>query len=249
MIWEACQGEQHIQAIKGTAWRLVESQEQVATLSYVDTLEEQALLEEMLDQIKPSYLPSSNRYHYLLKTPFRYPPLPWGSRFGRCHERGIFYAGCGLNACLADSAYYRLVFWHSIQAKPVKDRIHSEHTLFTVDYRSDRGVRLQDPPFDQYRSQLTDPCDYRLTQDLGSAMRLAGVEAFEYCSARDPEGGLCVGLFQASALAQRKPRESSQWLCELSAREVAFKPLLGTEIHRYSLSQFLVDGRLPRPAC
>lgn len=248
MIWDACQGAQQIQPIKGIAWRLVESQEQVATLGYVDSLEEQALLEEMLDQIKPAYPAASDNYHYLLKTPFRYPPLRWGSRFGRVHEPGIFYAGCQLHATLAESAYYRLVFWHSMDAAPIKDRIRSEHTLFSIDYRSPQGLRLQNPPFDQYSTQLTDPRHYQHTQSLGSAMRLAGVQAFEYRSARDPAGGLCVGLFQPAALAQRKPKESSQWLCELSADEVAFKPLLSAQIYRYALAQFLVEGELPMPA-
>jgi hypothetical protein len=36
-------------------YRLVENQEQVATLGYVDTLEEQAVLEELLETSKPDY--------------------------------------------------------------------------------------------------------------------------------------------------------------------------------------------------
>lgn len=248
MIWESCQGARFIQPIAGTAWRLVESQEQVATLGYVDTLEEQALLEEMLDRIKPPYPTASDKYHYLLKTPFRYPPLRWGSRFGQVHEPGIFYAGCQLSACLAESAYYRFIFWHSIQAAPIKDRIRSEHTLFCVDYRTNQGLRLQEPPFNNHRATLTDPRHYSQTQRLGTKMREANVLAFEYLSARDPVSGLCVGLFQPTALVQRKPKESSQWLCELSATEVAFKPAGNAPISRYHLTQFLVEGELPLPA-
>lgn len=72
-IWERCQGEQHITSISGTLYRLVESQEHIATLDYVDSLEEQALLEDMLENTKPNYPDNSTSYHYLLKTPFRYP--------------------------------------------------------------------------------------------------------------------------------------------------------------------------------
>ena len=43
-LWQQCQGELQIKPIKGELLRLVESQEQIATLGYVDTLEEQALL-------------------------------------------------------------------------------------------------------------------------------------------------------------------------------------------------------------
>src|SRR5690606_8663914 len=128
MIWQACNGPDHIRPIDGKLYRLVESQEQIATLGYVDTLDEQALLEQMLDQAKPVSQADCEPLHYLLKTPFRYPPLKWGSRFGRVHERSLFYGGKNIGAVLAESAFYRFVFWHSMDGTPVKDRIRSEHT-------------------------------------------------------------------------------------------------------------------------
>ena len=108
MVWDACNGAQQIGSLKGTLYRLVESQEQVATLGYVDTLDEQALLEEMLESTKPVYREGLMTYHYLLSTPFRYPPLKWGSRFGAVHEPSIFYGGSTVDVTLAESAYYRL---------------------------------------------------------------------------------------------------------------------------------------------
>lgn len=248
MIWEACEGTKQLQTISGTAWRLVESQEQIATLGYVDTLEEQALLEELLDSVKPPYPANTESYHYLLKTPFRYPPLKWGSRFGRVHEPGIFYAGCEAKTTLAESAYYRFVFWYSINNTPIKNTIISSHTLFCVNYSSTQGVRLQAEPFHQYQQQLTHPQDYSATQQLGSVMRAAQVKVFEYTSARDPERNACVGLFTHQALAQKKPSDMTQWLCELSAQDVAFKQVGNKDIIRFALNNFLVDGNLPMPA-
>ena len=81
MLWDVCDGSTHIRPIAGTLYRLVESQEQVATLGYVDTLEEQALLEAMLEDGKPPCPDDASHLHYLLKTPFRYPPL-WYSMDG-----------------------------------------------------------------------------------------------------------------------------------------------------------------------
>ena len=109
-------------------------------LSYVDTLEEQALLEELLDQAKPPYPEGCDRLHYLLKTPFRYPPLLWGSRFGRRHEPSIFYGGSSLDTTLAESAYYRYVFWFSMDGPPPKNTMVSQHTMFSVDYQTEQGV-------------------------------------------------------------------------------------------------------------
>ncbi len=248
MIWEACEGATQLQTISGTAWRLVESQEQIATLGYVDTLEEQALLEELLDSVKPPYPANSDGYHYLLKTPFRYPPLRWGSRFGRIHEPGIFYAGGNAHTTLAESAFYRFVFWYSMAASPIKNTITSAHTLFSVNYASQRGVKLQVAPFDRFAQQLTDRKDYSATQQLGSNMRAANVEVFEYQSARDPQRGHCVGLFVPAALSQKRPADMTQWLCELSASEVAFKQVGHKEIIHFPVDLFLVDGRLPMPA-
>jgi len=106
-IWSRYHGAAHVTPLCGEVHRLVESQEQVATLTYVDTLEEQTLLESMLDNAKPPLPPGASGLHYLLSTPFRYPPLRWGSRFGRVHERGIFYGGLSRHTTLAESAYYR----------------------------------------------------------------------------------------------------------------------------------------------
>ena len=71
----------------------MESQEQVATNRLVATLAEQDLLESMLEASKPPLPKGTARLDYLLATPFRYPPLPHGSRFGGRHEPSLFYAG------------------------------------------------------------------------------------------------------------------------------------------------------------
>jgi len=246
-IWEACAGPQHIGPLSGTLFRLVESQEQIATLGYVDTLEEQALLEELLEGVKPPYPENSDRYHYLLKTPFRYPPLKWGSRFGRLNEPSIFYGGCRIETALAESAYYRFVFWFSMNSEPVKDKLRTEHTLLSVGYRTAKGIRLNAPPFDKYSAELTHPKNYLTTQLLGSAMRAAAVNAFEYQSARDPQQGTCVGLFSLDAFKQKKPDDMSPWLCEVSATEVSFKQAGSRTIMTYFIADFLFDNRLPLP--
>lgn len=248
MIWADCAGAGHITAIRGTLYRLVESQHAIATLAYVDTLEEQAVLEALLETSKPLPIADSTRYHYLLSTPFRYPPLPWGSRFGGRNEPGLLYGGLSESTTLAEVAYYRFVFLHSMLGAPPKPTLHSQHTLFTASYRTALGVRLQNPPFSQQAARISHPTDYAASQALGSDMRDAGVQAFEYPSARDPAHGLCVGLFTPQALAGTQPRTMRQWLCELSPSEVTFKPANGASVTTFPLAVFLVDGRLAQPA-
>lgn len=248
MIWAACDGPHQIQPIRGVLYRLVESQEQIATLGYVDTLEEQAVLESLLEASKPVWPVGGDRYHYLLRSPFRYPPLPWGSRFGARHEPGLLYGGLSQQTTLAESAYYRFIFRQSMAGPAPKDVLISQHTLFTAAYRTDHGLLLQAPPFDRYGTSLMHPSDYAATQQLGADMRGAGVQAFEYASARDPAHQSCVGLFTHQALAGVKPLTLAPWLCELREQEVAFKPLAGSSVVTYRLDDFLVGSALPRPA-
>ena len=46
-------------------------------------------------------VPRAGTEDTLLSTPFRYPPLPYGSRFGRRHEHGIYYGSKRLDTNLA----------------------------------------------------------------------------------------------------------------------------------------------------
>ncbi len=246
-VWAACSNRAAPVVLQGEIFRLVESQEQVATNALVRNLAEQALLEDLIEASKPPFSVSAIRLHYLLATPFRYPPLPWGSRFGRCFEPGLFYAARTMDTVLAESAYYRFVFWFGM-AVPPPAPLDTRHTLFSVAVGTGRGLQLQHAPFDDYAMALLDRRYYGATQALGSAMREAGIEAFEYRSARDPRQGLNVALFTPDALAAAKPDILDEWLCQTSAERVSFYSRPGGGIHEFPIDTFLVDGELPLPA-
>lgn len=248
-IWSHCAAEQQLCPVQGRMLRLVESQEQVATQQLVDDLQEQALLEALLEGSKPRLPPDAQALHYLLKTPFRYPPLRWGSRFGARHEPSLFYGAQQLETAMAEAAYYRLLFWQGMASAPPSGRIRSAHASFSVAYRSERGLRLQQPAFAGVRGLLRDPRDYRATQALGRAMRAAGVQAFEFESARCPRQGINVALFVPAAFAERTPGELTHWLCETSATQVAFKQAQGPgQPYLFARELFLHGGVLPQPA-
>lgn len=248
-IWQNCHGQQHIKPLRGRLVRLVESQAQVATLQLVDTLAEQALLEQLLETSKPPVPASADALHYLLKTPFRYPPLRWGSRFGRVHEPSLFYGALRLETAMAEAAYYRFLLWDGMRIAPPSGRILSEHCTFEARYQVEFGIQLQHAPFAEYHPQLADVSDYRATQSLGAAMREAGVEAFEYRSARCPLGGNNVALYVPAALADKRPRNLLSWLCETTAEYVAFKNAQIPDTPKlFQVEAFWLDGQLPRPA-
>lgn len=248
-IWQDCDGARQVRPLRGRLLRIVESQEQVATLQLVDNLAEQALLEQLLETSKPPLPDGTEALHYLLKTPFRYPPLRWGSRFGGVHEPSLFYGAARLETAMAETAYYRFLLWSGMLEPPPSGRILSAHASFEVRYQVQRGIQLQLPPFIEYRQLLCDPADYRATQALGRAMREAGVEAFEFQSARCPQQGTNVALFGPQAFAERRPRNVTSWICETTADYVAFKRAQGPDQPRlFRLTAFLVENRLPLPA-
>jgi hypothetical protein len=246
-IWAACSARAAPVPLTGDIFRLVESQEQVATHSLVRTLAEQALLEDLIEASKPQVPSAAHRLHYLLSTPFRYPPLPWGSRFGRRFEPSLFYASRTSDTVLAESAYYRFVFWSGMQTAPDAP-LDTRHTLFTVAVDTARGLQLQSPPFDEFIAVLTHRSDYGATQALGSALREAGIEAIESRSARDPQAGINVALFTPSALGSRQPTILDEWLCTTNDSSVTYYSRTGGGIREFARTAFLVDGHLPLPA-
>ncbi len=246
-IWAACRDRAAPVALQGDIFRLVECQEQVATNALVRSLAEQALLEDLIEASKPQLPESAVGLHYLLATPFRYPPLPWGSRFGRCFEPSLFYAARTMDTVLAESAYYRFVFWSGM-AVPPPAPLDTRHTSFSVAVGTSRGLQLQHAPFEAHVAALLDRRYYGATQALGSAMRDAGIAAFEYRSARDPRQGLNVALFTPDALAAAKPDILDAWLCQTTAGRVSYYSRPGGGTCEFPLDTFLVDGELPLPA-
>ncbi len=76
--------------LAGTVLRLVQQQGINSLGPLVDDLDQLARLESLVDSSKPP-MPSLPVSHPLLTTPFRYPPLRHGSRFGGREHRGMFY--------------------------------------------------------------------------------------------------------------------------------------------------------------
>lgn len=245
-IWDECRARAAPGPLAGTLLRIVESQHDVATLSLVSTLAEQAELERLLETSKPPLRPDTAGLHYLLATPFRYPPLRHGSRFGARFEPALLYGSKQRATVLAEGAYYRFLFWHGMSTPP-PSKLVTAHSLFAARYRTKTGLLLQSPPFDEYRAVLTAPGDYRDTQTLGSRLRAEGVQAFEFVSARDPDGGVNVALFSPQALASRRPANLTNWLCETDAGAVTFAQAGAHSVHIFPLETFLIDGALPVP--
>ncbi len=242
--------ESHLRSLRALAWRAVEAQHVIATRRLVSSVEEHEILEQMIEDHKPPS-PKGDEFsglHYLLATPFRYPPLRHGSRFGTRAERSIWYGAEELRGAFAEVAYYRLLFLEGTTAD--LEPIALELTAFQAAVRTARGADLTREPHGSRRAVLSSPTDYRASQRLGRQMREDGVEAFRYFSARDRSGGVNVGVFSPRAFAARRPARLQNWYCltSRSGVELSRKDFFKKERFVFPRSDFAIRGRLPRPA-
>ncbi len=246
-IWQAVDGKAHIKPLIANIHRLVESQEQIATLSLADDIYAQGILEELLETSKAPDEYRHSNLHYLLKTPFRYPPLTYGSRFGSTYEQGIFYASMHISTALAETAYYRFVFMAGPEI-PYEHVISSEYTAFTIAVKTEKAMLLDQWPFDAYEAILTSPISYQATQTLGSNMRQHEVSLFRYISARDKSKGKNIGVFTPDVFCKQKPSHLTQWLCQSKFQEVGFISLEDNSRFLFKQEDFWEDGKFPSPA-
>ncbi|MEM9152186.1 MAG: RES family NAD+ phosphorylase [Cyanobacteria bacterium P01_F01_bin.3] len=228
------------QRYSGVAIRIVETQEVAATTKITRSLVEQSRLEELLEESKPRS--STNELHYLLSTPFRYPPLRHGSRFGSRFEASLFYGSLSLSTCLAECAYYRFLFYLDMQQPPPKP-LTTQHTVFEVSIDSGLTVDLRTDRVNM--SQLTHPESYEYTQGIGSRLRQAGTHVLLFTSARDPQGGSNIALYSAEAFAEALPRSQELWQSQVDSQRVVFRSAASIEcFDRTSFSA--ASGVFPR---
>lgn len=246
-IWTRSAAGSEIRPLAVEPWRVVEAQHLISTRKLVDSDTEQAVLEEILEAHKPP-APDSQRLHYLLFTPFRYPPLPRGSRFGGRWERGIWYGAEHIRSAFAEVAYYRLLFLEGTAAN--LGLVQADLTAFRAAVKTTRGLDLTCAPFDRWKGELASKTSYAATQPLGTAMRDEGVEAFRYESARDVTGGINVGVFTPRAFATRRPRDLQTWhsAATRDAVEISKRDYFAREGYRFPREDFLVGGALPSPS-
>ena len=213
--WTPAALSSNARPLAGRCWRVVEAQHVVSTLKLVDTLAEQLLLEQLLDESKPPVPPECRHLHYLLSTPFRYGSrYPRGSRFRRAGlTPGVFYASHTSSTAMAEMAFHRLKFFAESPQTPWPANA-GEHTAFAVRFRTRAGLDLMQPPLDRDTARWSHPTDYAACQDLADAARAAGVQVLRYRSARDPDG-VNIALLTCAAFRSHEPIERQTWRLQL----------------------------------
>jgi len=215
----------------GEAWRMVEAQHAAATMKLVDSAAEQALLEDLLERAKPPLPEAARALHYLLATPFRYPPLPRGSRFRALGEPGVFYGADQLPTACAELGYWR---WRFLRDAPALQRIDSvAHTAFRAPIKVRKALDLRLAPLARDRKAWTHPGSYVATQALARSAREGGIQLIRYASVRDPGHGGCSALLTPAGFAGKSPKGAPQtwWL---SVRQDRATWIRGAQRHEFT---------------
>jgi hypothetical protein len=246
-FWRRVLGHTKPSGLSGRLLRIVENQEQKVTVALVDSFAEHEILEGLLEESKPTAVahPRLQQLDYLLQTPWRYPPLKWGSRFGRRFEPSLFYGALSDAALFAEAAYYRLVFLEGMET-PFRDRVISQFTVFEASYMTEKGIDLRAAPFAKYGAVLRHKSRYLPCQLLGTELRERGIAAITYFSARAEDDATNIALFTPEALRSRKHRNPKHGLAETRRDGVTFR--YGNVLHSFGRGEFLHKGEFPIPA-
>ena len=221
-------------------YRLVEGQSFVSTRKLVNSFQEHEILESLLDASKPPVKTRNQRgeLHYLLYTPFRYPPLKTGGRFHTRLEQSIFYGAEDLSTAMAEVAYGRFVFMKHSLAK--FEPMQVPYTHFMAKVKSDKALLLTASPFNAHKNAISHPSFYTASQALGKAMRETGAELFTYYSARKING-INVGLLSMEAFENNNPvGKQGHWQIFIDENVIEYKN--DTQTHVFKHTDFIVNG-------
>ena len=214
--WTPTEVESNTRRLHCALWRAVDAQHRVSTIALVDTLEEQALLEELLEDSKPALPLEAEGLHYLLSTPFRYPPPPGGSRFRSPIDPGVFYGADEIRTACAELGYWR---WRFLMDCPELTAIDAKpQTVFRA-HISTIAVDLRAPPFLASANAWTHSTNYTHCQQFASVAREAAVGAIRYQSVRDPKKGGCIAVLSPRAFTDA-PLEVQTWLLSVARLRV-----------------------------
>lgn len=222
----------------GKLWRLVEAQHRISTNRLAADSNDQAVLEQLVEEVKPTLPRAARGLHYLLATPFRYGHAR-SSRFRKAGERpGIFYASEQVGAAVAETAYWRLRFF-SRSPGFVPPTTVVEHSAFTISAHAERALDLTASPFTEAATLWADPDDYSACQQLAAQARHIGAQAIRYASVRDPLHRANLALFDPAAFTAPAPRIEQSWHFRYEdARLTAFAAFPSRERYSFTFEQF-----------
>ncbi|NTV68160.1 MAG: RES family NAD+ phosphorylase [Chlorobaculum sp.] len=217
-IWTPAEVSSEARFERREAWRVVEAQHVVSTMKLVDSLSAQALLEEIIEESKPPVPAETDGLHYLLSTPFRYPPLAGGSRFRGEADPGVWYGAERMATAAAEMSYRR---WRFMQDAGFLYLPSTHYTAFSVP-AAGAMVDLRRPPFDRDERFWMHPLDYAATQAFARVAREIPLAVIIWQSVRDPEPHFCIAILTPSAFQSKTPENLQTWTLTMLPKEAVW---------------------------
>lgn len=229
----------------GTCWRLVEAQHRVSTLKLTDTLAEQELLEDLIEETKPAIPQECRHLDFLLATPFRYgAPYPAGSRFRRAGRTfGVYYASETPATAVAEMSFYRLLFYAESPATPWPSDA-AEYIAFSAAIATAGLLDLTRAPLSEDRALWVELLDYSHCQAFADAARSAGADVIRYQSVRDPDKGANLAILMCRAFSKPAPVDRQTWRIRLSPSGVQALCEFPRQAVEFPRKAFAADPRI-----
>ncbi len=205
------------------AWRGVETQYIAASMQLVDTLEEQDVLEQLLEESKPPTIQPQSPKHYLLLSPFRYFPQH-SSRFRPSQQSGLWYGSSTLEGACSEIAYWRMRFILDSAGLSTDGPVMTFHTFYQASVEG-LAINLMDMPWSACSHLWKHTSDYSATHKLAEAAAAANIQWIQYESVRAPTCPLAA-VFTPDALhATNAEIESSkqEWICKATRDAVLMR--------------------------
>lgn len=205
------------------AWRGVETQYIAASMKLVDTLEEQDVLEQLLEESKPPIPPTQVSKHYLLLSPFRYFPQH-SSRFRPGQQSGLWYGSSTLEGACSEIAYWRMRFILDSVGLSGDGAVVTEHTFYQATVQG-KAINLMEAPWVDFAHIWKHPSDYSATHKLAEAAVKTGIQWIQYESVRAPSCPLAAVLTPDALHASNAEIDQSkqEWICKATRDAVLMR--------------------------
>jgi len=224
-----------------TVYRSIETQNTASTLKLTNgNIQEQERLEQLLEEkAKPKieYID----HHYLIYTPFRYPPLKYGSRFGTIYEKSLWYGSSNKETALAESAFY---FFNFNRQANIHDTLYFERTVFSVQCSIHSFLDLTKIEHLDHEL-LISKNSYAYTQQLSKSMRKNNIEAFLYESARYADNKN-FAAYTPSVFKRNSLKIMPTYIGVFTPKAITYKSTIyHDEVYTYSIDDFFDNASLP----
>lgn len=188
----------------------------------IDNIYEAKILEDLRTlYTRTEFDQAAEKYHALLKKPFKHPPLQHASQFGKKNERDIWYGSYEQLTALTESAYYQ--FYFLLGSKGIFPQIRNPCTATKIGIKTARGITLCQDPFLSHRSHIASSVDYSARHTNGSNVR----------------------VFEARAFTAKEPIIIA-WICKGNETElIYFQSYNLNKLYRFFKKDFLVDNHFP----